>query len=140
MKISIITTVYKAEQDLPRLLDSMMAQKAPELEFFLIDNGSPDRCGEICREYAEKDPRFTVYTLEENIGYIRARNLGLEVCDGDYVGFCDSDDFLGGCGRGCDGSVAVDLHGLTAEDVGGGGLGYFRSESPVHGVRDLGES
>ena len=50
MKLSIITTAYKAEQDLPRLLDSMMAQKAPELEFFLIDNGSPDRCGEICRE------------------------------------------------------------------------------------------
>lgn len=94
MKLSIITTVYKAEQDLPRLLDSMMAQKAPELEFFLIDNGSPDRCGEICREYEAKDPRFTVYTLEENIGYIRARNLGIEVCDGDYIGFCDSDDFL----------------------------------------------
>ena len=94
MKLSIITTVYKAEQDLPRLLDSMMAQKAPELEFFLIDNGSPDRCGEICREYAAKDPRFTVYTLEENIGYIRARNLGIEVCDGDYIGFCDSDDYL----------------------------------------------
>ena len=94
MKLSIITTVYKAEQDLPRLLDSMMAQKAPELEFFLIDNGSPDRCGEICREYVAKDPRFTVYTLEENIGYIRARNLGIEVCDGDYIGFCDSDDYL----------------------------------------------
>lgn len=94
MKISIITTVYKAEQDLPRLLDSMMAQKSPELEFFLIDNGSPDRCGEICREYAKKDPRFTVYTLEENIGYIRARNVGIEACDGDYVGFCDSDDYL----------------------------------------------
>lgn len=94
MKLSIITTVYKAENDLPRLLDSMMAQKSPELEFFLIDNGSPDRCGEICREYAEKDPRFTVYTLKENIGYIRARNLGLEVCDGDYIGFCDSDDYL----------------------------------------------
>lgn len=94
MKLSIITTVYKAENDLPRLLDSMMAQKSPELEFFLIDNGSPDRCGEICREYAAKDPRFTVYTLKENIGYIRARNLGIEVCDGDYIGFCDSDDFL----------------------------------------------
>ena len=94
MKLSIITTVYKAENDLPRLLDSMMAQKSPELEFFLIDNGSPDRCGEICREYAAKDPRFTVYTLEENIGYIRARNLGIEVCDGDYIGFCDSDDYL----------------------------------------------
>lgn len=94
MKLSIITTVYKAEQDLPRLLDSMMAQKSPELEFFLIDNGSPDRCGEICREYAKRDPRFTVCTLEENIGYIRARNLGLEVCEGDYIGFCDSDDYL----------------------------------------------
>ena len=94
MKLSIITTVYKAEKDLPRLLESMMAQKSPELEFFLIDNGSPDRCGEICREYAARDPRFTVYTLEENIGYIRARNLGIEVCDGDYIGFCDSDDYL----------------------------------------------
>ena len=94
MKISIITTVYKAERDLPRLLDSMMAHKSPELEFFLIDNGSPDRCGEICQEYAALDPRFTVCTLKENIGYIRARNLGIEVCNGDYVGFCDSDDYL----------------------------------------------
>ena len=94
MKLSIITTVYKAENDLPRLLDSMMAQKSPELEFFLIDNGSPDRCGEICREYAARDRRFTVYTLEENIGYIRARNLGIEACNGDYIGFCDSDDYL----------------------------------------------
>lgn len=94
MKLSIITTVYKAENDLPRLLESMMAQKSPELEFFLIDNGSPDRCGEICREYAQRDPRFTVYTLAENIGYIRARNLGIEVCSGDYIGFCDSDDYL----------------------------------------------
>lgn len=94
MKISIITTVYKAEKDLPRLLDSMMAQKSEELEFFLIDNGSPDRCGEICREYAEKDSRFTVFTLRENIGYIRARNLGIQECSGDYIGFCDSDDYL----------------------------------------------
>lgn len=94
MKISIITTVYKAEKDLPRLLDSMMAQKSEELEFFLIDNGSPDRCGEICREYANKDSRFTVFTLKENIGYIRARNLGIQECSGAYIGFCDSDDYL----------------------------------------------
>ncbi len=94
MKVSIITTVYRAEQDLPRLLDSMMAQKSEELEFFLIDNASDDRCGEICAEYARRDPRFTVYTLKENIGYIRARNLGIEKCSGDYIGFCDSDDYL----------------------------------------------
>ena len=94
MKVSIITTVYKAEKDLPRLLDSMMAQKSPELEFFLIDNGSPDKCGEICREYMKKDSRFVLYELKDNIGYIRARNLAVTKCDGDYVGFCDSDDYL----------------------------------------------
>lgn len=94
MKISIITTVYKAENDLPRLLDSMMAQKSPELEFFLVDNGSPDRCGEICREYAKKDKRFVVYTIKDNIGYIRARNVGMKACNADYIGFCDSDDYL----------------------------------------------
>ncbi len=94
MKVSIITTIYKAEKDLPRLLDSMMALKSPELEFFLIDNGSPDRCGEICAEYAKKDPRFVVRTIKDNIGYIGARMLGIRECDGDYVGFSDSDDYL----------------------------------------------
>ncbi|MBQ6078720.1 MAG: glycosyltransferase family 2 protein [Muribaculaceae bacterium] len=92
--ISIITTIYKAEKYLPRLLDSMMALKSPDLEFFLIDNGSPDSCGEICAEYAKKDSRFFLYCLKENIGYIKARMLGIRECHGEYVGFCDSDDFL----------------------------------------------
>ena len=83
MRISIVTTIYKAEKDLPRLLDSMMALRNPDLEFYLIDNGSPDRCGEICAEYARKDSRFFVLTLKENIGYIRARMLGLKECHGD---------------------------------------------------------
>lgn len=101
MKVSIITTVYKAEKDLPRLLDSMMAQKSPELEFFLIDNGSPDRCGEICQEYAKRDSRFKVFTINENIGYIRARNIGIQEVDADYIGFCDSDDYLEPRGYDC---------------------------------------
>ena len=94
MKVSIITTVYKADNDLPRLLESMMAQKSQELEFFLIDNGSPDKCGDICRAYAKKDSRFTVFTIKDNVGYIRARNIGMKECSGDYIGFCDSDDYL----------------------------------------------
>lgn len=94
MKLSIITTIYQAEKDLPRLLDSMMAQKSPELEFFLIDNGCTDGSAAICEEYAKKDPRFVIHSLKENIGYIAARNLGLELVDADYIGFSDSDDFL----------------------------------------------
>lgn len=92
--ISIITTVYQAEQNLPRLLDSMMTQKCEYLEFYLIDNAATDKSGVICEEYALKDERFTVCHLEENIGYIRARNYGIEHCNGTYVGFCDSDDYL----------------------------------------------
>ena len=94
MKISIITTVYKAEQTLSHLLDSMMAQESEELEFFLINNGTQDRSGEICAQYAEKDSRFHICTLKNNIGYIAARNLGIQQCEGDYIGFCDSDDYL----------------------------------------------
>lgn len=94
MKLSIITTVYQAEKDLPRLLDSMMAVKSQDVEFFLIDNGSTDNSNKICKEYAEKDPRFVIHRLEENIGYIRARNFGLDTVEADYVGFCDSDDYL----------------------------------------------
>lgn len=94
MKLSIITTVYQAEKDLPRLLDSMKAQKSQELEFFLIDNGCTDGSVQICAEYARHDHRFKVHTLKKNIGYIAARNLGIDIVDADYIGFCDSDDFV----------------------------------------------
>ena len=94
MKLSIITTVYQAEKDLPRLLDSMMAVKSQDVEFFLIDNGSTDGSNAICREYAERDSRFVIHRLEDNIGYIRARNLGLDIVEADYIGFCDSDDYI----------------------------------------------
>lgn len=94
IKIGIITTVYKAENDLPRLLESMIAQKCKNLVFYLIDNGSPDKCGEICDEFARRDNRFVVCHLDENIGYVGARNYGLRHCNTDYISFCDSDDYL----------------------------------------------
>lgn len=94
MKLSIITTVYQAEKDLPRLLDSMMTNKSSELEFLLIDNGSTDESANICAEYSKQDSRFKIHTLKENIGYIRARNLGISIVKADYIGFCDSDDFI----------------------------------------------
>ncbi len=135
VKVSIITTVYKAEKDLPRLLDSMIAQKSQEVEFFLIDNGSPDRCGEICREYAQRDHRFSVFTVPENIGYIRARNLGIEKCSGDYVGFCDSDDYLepGGYDRAIQilHETGCDLYLAAYNTVDGKGKHLCRLPYPV---------
>ena len=78
MKVCIITTVYNAAEDLPRLLNSMMAQKSSELEFFLIDNGSTDNSRSICEEYAKLDNRFKIFIIKENVGYICARNIGIK--------------------------------------------------------------
>lgn len=94
MKLSIITTIYNAAADLPRLLNSMMAQKNPNLEFFLIDNGCVDNSRVICEKYAKRDSRFTIFVIEDNVGYICARNIGIKEVKADYVGFCDSDDYL----------------------------------------------
>lgn len=94
VKITIISTIYKAENTLRRLLDSCLQQKSKEIEFLLIDNGSPDHCGDICEEYAKHDDRFKVHHLKENIGYIGARNWALERVEGEYIGFADSDDYL----------------------------------------------
>ena len=93
-KISIIVPIYKAEDTIRRLLDSFINQPCRNIEFFLIDNASPDKCGEICKEYVEKDERFVLHTLEDNIGYIRARQYGIENCAGEFFGFADSDDYV----------------------------------------------
>lgn len=93
-KISIIVPIYKAEDSIRRLLDSFEKQSCQDVEFFLIDNGSPDKCGEICQEYVNRDSRFILSTLKDNIGYIKARKYGIENCNGTYVGFADSDDYV----------------------------------------------
>lgn len=91
--ISVIVPVYKVEQYLHRCVDSILAQTYTNLEIILIDDGSPDRSGEICDEYAAKDSRIRVIH-QENAGVSAARNAGLDVCTGEYIGFVDSDDCL----------------------------------------------
>ena len=91
--ISIIVPVYKVEQYLHRCIDSILAQTYPNLEIILVDDGSPDRSGEICDEYAEKDSRIKVIH-QKNAGVSTARNAGLDICTGEYVAFVDSDDYL----------------------------------------------
>ena len=89
VQISIIVPIYKVEKYLVRCVESLMAQDFSSLEIILVEDGSPDRCGEICDNYAKKDTRITAYH-KPNGGLSDARNYGLERAHGEYVLFVDS--------------------------------------------------
>ncbi len=91
--VSIIVPVYKAEKWLHRCVDSILAQTMEDFELLLIDDGSPDRSGEICDEYAAKDSRVRVFH-KENGGVSSARNLGLDNAQGEWISFVDADDWV----------------------------------------------
>lgn len=92
-KISVIIPVYKVEPYLRKCLDSVIGQTYQHLEIILVDDGSPDNCGAICDEYAAQDSRIKV-THQKNAGLSAARNAGLRIASGDYLGFVDSDDWV----------------------------------------------
>lgn len=91
--ISVIVPVYKTEPYLGKCIDSILAQTHQDLEVILVDDGSPDHSGSICDEYAARDPRVKV-VHKENGGLSDARNAGMKVMTGQYVGFVDSDDWI----------------------------------------------
>ena len=91
--ISVIVPVYQVEPCLRRCLDSIIKQSCTNLEILLIDDGSPDRSGDICDEYAAKDQRIIVIH-QENRGLSAARNAGLDLATGDFILFVDSDDWI----------------------------------------------
>ena len=92
-KISVIVPVYKAEVYLHRCVDSLLAQTFQDFEILLIDDGSPDRSGEICDEYAKKDKRIWVFH-KENGGVSSARQYGMDQARGEYVIHADPDDWV----------------------------------------------
>lgn len=91
--ISIIVPVYGVEKFLPKCIESLISQTYKDIEIILIDDGSPDGCGAICDDFAAKDNRITVIH-QPNAGVSAARNAGLEIAKGEYIGFCDPDDFV----------------------------------------------
>ncbi len=93
LEISIIVPVYKVERYLGRCVSSILKQTFTDFELILVDDGSPDNCGKMCDEYAQKDNRITVIH-KENGGLSDARNAGLEIAKGKYVAFVDSDDWI----------------------------------------------
>lgn len=92
-KISVIVPVYCVEQYLHRCIDSILKQTFRELEIILVDDGSPDKCGEICDAYAAAHSNIHV-VHKENGGLSSARNAGMAVACGEYIGFVDSDDYI----------------------------------------------
>lgn len=90
--ISIIVPAYKVEKFLPKCIESLINQTYRDLEIILVNDGSPDNCGRICDEYAQQDSRIQVIH-QPNMGVSAARNAGLYKAHGEYVGFCDPDDF-----------------------------------------------
>lgn len=96
-KISVIIPVYNVEKYLCRCVDSVLLQTFIDFELILIDDGSPDNCGSICDEYAQRDKRvFVIHT--ENKGVSSARNTGIEWAlsnsDSQWITFIDSDDWV----------------------------------------------
>ena len=92
--VSVIVPVYKVKDYLSRCLDSLCRQSLKNIEILLIDDASPDRCGEICEQYAVQDPRFKVIHHTENKGLSAARNTGIRQAKADYLMFVDSDDWV----------------------------------------------
>ena len=92
-KVSVIVPVYKAEKYLRKCVDSILAQTFRDFEVLLVDDGSPDKSGEICDEYAGKDPRVRVFH-KENGGVSSARQCGLDNARGEYTIHADPDDWV----------------------------------------------
>jgi glycosyltransferase involved in cell wall biosynthesis len=91
--ISIIVPVYNVEKYLEKCIESILRQTFIDFELLLIDDGSTDNSGKICDEYSLKDKRIKVIH-KENGGLSDARNSGLNIALGDYIGFVDSDDWI----------------------------------------------
>ena len=93
IKISIIIPVYNLAEELPKCLDSVLRQTHEDLEIITVDDGSVDESGKILDDYAMKDQRIKVIH-KENGGVSSARNAGLDIASGDYIGFVDGDDLI----------------------------------------------
>ncbi len=93
-KVSVIIPVYNTEKFLRKCLDSVCNQTLQDIEIICINDCSTDGALEILREYARKDKRIKLIELFENGGAAKARNIGIDIAEGEYLGFVDSDDFV----------------------------------------------
>lgn len=129
-KISIVVPVYKVpEQYLRKCVESILAQTYANIEILLVDDGSPDNCGQVCDGYASKDPRINVIH-KENGGLSAARNSGFYAATGEWIMFVDGDDWIDPdtceimLNAACGNDVQLVMCGMTKE--------YGHSSEPYH--------
>ncbi|MBR3016467.1 MAG: glycosyltransferase family 2 protein [Clostridia bacterium] len=126
--ISIIVPIYKVEKYLKRCIDTILAQTYQNFELILVDDGSPDSCGAICDEYAEKDSRIRVIH-QANQGQAAARNHAAKTAKGEFIVFVDSDDFVEpDC---LEYLLALQKKYGTDMAIGGSGYVYEGAEPPI---------
>lgn len=106
---SLVVPVYKVEEYLPKCIESVLRQKCQDFELLLVEDGSPDRCGEICDAYAAKYPEKIRAIHQPNGGAGAARNHGISLSRGEYLLFLDSDDYL-------EDSLLADLAAVIEKD------------------------
>ena len=94
--VSVIVPVYNVENYLSECIDSIISQTYQNIEIILVDDGSTDSSGVICDSYKSKDDRIIVIH-KQNGGLSDARNVGLDIANGEYIAFVDSDDYLSKC-------------------------------------------
>ena len=92
-RVSVVVPIYNVEPYLKKCVESLLSQTLEDIEILLVDDGSPDRCGEIADEYAAREPQVKAFH-QKNAGLGPARNTGIEHATGEYVGFVDSDDWV----------------------------------------------
>ncbi len=92
-KVSVVVPIYNVEKYLRKCIDSISCQTLKDIEIILIDDGSPDGCGVIIDEYAQKDKRI-IPVHQKNSGYSAAVNRGIDLASGEYVGIIESDDWI----------------------------------------------
>lgn len=127
IKFSILVPVYKAEDYIVECIQSVLEQSYQNFELILVDDGSPDRSGTICDEYAAKDERIKVFH-KANGGALQSRCFAVEKACGDYIVFLDSDDFLYG-------NALEVLHSRIAEtgaDCIFYGISWIKPEGTLH--------
>lgn len=125
-KISIIVPIYNVEEYLDKCLESISKQTYNNLEIILIDDGSPDHSPQICDDWAKKDKRINVIH-KQNGGLSDARNAGIDIAQGEFIMFVDSDDFI-------ETNMVADLYLIqnkTNADIVCGGIYKYKKEYTV---------